>query len=208
MSKLKPTILIVDDEPTNIEILSETLRTEYEILVATNGAEALHVASHQMPDLILLDVIMPELDGYEVCVQLKTNPRTKSIPVIFITAMSEETNEEKGLNAGAIDYITKPISPAIVRARVHNHLELKLAAQEREKLILELQSAMAEIKTLNGLLPICANCKKIRDDAGYWTHVESYIQERSGARFSHGICPECVSKLYPELFDPSKNNTE
>jgi response regulator RpfG family c-di-GMP phosphodiesterase len=198
---LKPTILIVDDEPANIEILNEALGHEYNILAATKGAEALHIAFDQILDLILLDIVMPEMDGYDVCIQLKTSPRTKSIPVIFITTMDQEANEEKGLNLGAIDYITKPISPAIVRARVHNHLELKFVAEEREKLIHELQNAMAEIKTLSGLLPICARCKKIRDDAGYWTHVESYIQQRSGARFMHDICPECTKNLNPQVYD-------
>ena len=201
MSILTSTILIVDDEPATIKILSETLGHEYNILAATNGADALYIASHHTPDLILLDIVMPEMDGYEVCIQLKTNPKTKSIPVLFITAMDQEADEEKGLNIGAIDYITKPISPTIVRARVHNHLELKLAAEEREKLIRELQNAMSEIKILSGLLPICASCKKIRDDAGYWIHLESYIQQRSGARFMHDICPECTKKLNPQVYD-------
>lgn len=125
MERGKQTILIVDDTPQNIEILNEVLGDEYEILCATEGKEGLALALAEQPDLILLDVMMPEMDGYEMCRQLKEEPRTRAIPVIFITAMSQEDDEAKGLEIGAIDYLTKPISPPIVRARVRNHLELK-----------------------------------------------------------------------------------
>ena len=126
MEPKKQTILIVDDEPENIEILSELLGPEYEVFFAVNGREALEVAADQVPDIILLDILLtPEMDGYEVCSRLKKDPKTMAIPVIFITAMDREEDETRGLEAGAMDYITKPISPPIVRARVRNHLELK-----------------------------------------------------------------------------------
>ncbi|MBF0259336.1 MAG: diguanylate cyclase [Desulfamplus sp.] len=118
-------ILIVDDTIANIQILGETLGAEYEVLIATNGNDALDLAQEQLPDIILLDIMMPGMDGYTVCRKLKSDPQTRSIPVIFITAMNEEKNEEKGLDIGAIDYIIKPFSPPIVKARVRNHLELK-----------------------------------------------------------------------------------
>lgn len=120
----KRTILIVDDTPVNIEILNHALEKEYEILFATNGREALDIAFDQSPDLILLDVMMPDMDGYEVCARLKAEPRTRGIPIIFVTAMDQEGDEAKGLELGGIDYLTKPVRPAIVRARVRNHLEL------------------------------------------------------------------------------------
>ncbi len=125
MNTVKPTILVVDDTISNIEVLDEVLGSEYEIIFATNGKEALDIALEQAPDLILLDIIMPEMDGYEVCTRLKEDTRTREIPVIFITAMDLEEDESRGLNIGAIDYITKPIRPPIVKARVRNHLELK-----------------------------------------------------------------------------------
>ena len=125
MEVRRQTILIVDDTPTNIEILSETLGNTYEVLFATNGRDALNIAFDQNPDLILLDVMMPEMDGYEVCTRLKQDPRTRGIPVIFVTALDQEGDETKGLGLGAIDYFTKPIQPPIVQARVRNHLELK-----------------------------------------------------------------------------------
>ncbi len=122
----KQRVLIVDDAPTNIKILSQTLKDKVKISFATNGPDALRMAtSDTPPDMILLDVVMPEMDGYEVCRRLKANRLTRNIPVIFITSKIDEEDEIKGLEAGAVDYIAKPFSQAIVNARVHTHLELK-----------------------------------------------------------------------------------
>jgi PleD family two-component response regulator len=200
MEDKKQTILIVDDEPGNIEIVSETLGDSYEILAATSGQEALQIAALQLPDMIILDIIMPVMSGYEVLRALKQNLSLKEIPVVFITALDKEDQETKGLTMGAVDYIPKPFNTTIVKLRVRTQLELK---RQRDVLIQrneELQKALAEIKTLSGLLPICASCKKIRDDQGYWTQLESYISKHSGAEFTHGCCPDCMKKLYPELY--------
>ncbi|GGF14545.1 hypothetical protein GCM10011611_20440 [Aliidongia dinghuensis] len=126
--------MIVDDAATNIEILNEVLGVEYDSLFAMDGATALQLAVDEQPDLILLDVVMPGLDGYEVCRRLKADPRTKGVPVIFISGLSEEADEAKGLEIGAIDYIAKPFSPPIVRARVRNHLQLKRYQDMLERL--------------------------------------------------------------------------
>ncbi|GAA6135825.1 two-component system response regulator [Oceaniserpentilla sp. 4NH20-0058] len=121
----KINLLVVDDTPENIDILSGVLRKEYKVKAALNGMKALSIASQEpKPDLILLDIMMPDMDGYQVCEALKANPFTSHIPVIFITAKSEEKDEELGLKLGAVDYITKPITPAIVLARVKTHLAL------------------------------------------------------------------------------------
>jgi diguanylate cyclase (GGDEF)-like protein len=125
MENKKQVVLIVDDMAANIEVLDSVLGEEHEILFATNGKDAVEIATNQLPDIILLDVIMPDMDGYEVCASLKATPKTQDIPIVFITAMNQEEEESKGLNAGGIDYITKPIRPSIVKARVRNHLELK-----------------------------------------------------------------------------------
>ncbi|MBK9447763.1 MAG: response regulator, partial [Betaproteobacteria bacterium] len=122
------TILIVDDTPENLAVLSEVLQPPWRVRAANSGRRALQIAEGETPpDLILLDVMMPEMDGYEVISQLKRNPRTAEIPVIFVTAMDATEDEERGLDHGAVDYITKPLRPAIVRARVRTHLELKRA---------------------------------------------------------------------------------
>ncbi len=125
----KATLLVVDDTPDNLALMSALLRDRYKVQVANQGEKGLRIAeSKTPPDLILLDVMMPEMDGYEVCRRLKANPRTRDIPVIFLTAKSEVEDEQKGLALGAADYITKPISPPILRARVATQLSLKASA--------------------------------------------------------------------------------
>ncbi len=134
-------VLLVDDSPENIRVLLEVLKNEYQVIAAKDGIKALEMASQTpQPDIILLDVLMPEIDGYEVCRRLKQDSKTRDIPVIFVTALAEDVSEEKGFNAGAVDYITKPISPAIVRARVRTHLALKHAQcqlEEQNKSLIE-----------------------------------------------------------------------
>ncbi len=131
----RSTLLIVDDQPLIIQTLSNLFRDDYNIKVATGGIRALEIAeSDPQPGLILLDIRMPDVDGYEVLRRLQENDRTRGIPVIFITAMNEDADEEKGLNLGAVDFITKPIRPAIVRARVRNHMSLKIKTDQLERL--------------------------------------------------------------------------
>ena len=126
MTDDKPRVLIVDDERSNINILGNLLEADCDVLVATDGASALRRASAtERPDLILLDVMMPDMDGYEVCRRLKEDDATRDIPVIFITAMGEEDSEEQGLSVGAVDYVTKPFSSAILKMRIRTHVELK-----------------------------------------------------------------------------------
>ncbi len=125
MARDKDLILVVDDSPTNLAILNVVLRDAYQIITANNGADALTLAAAEEPDLIILDIMMPGMDGYEICDRLKANPFTRDIPVMFVTAMDQERQEAKGLALGAVDYIAKPVSPPIVLARVRNQLELK-----------------------------------------------------------------------------------
>jgi diguanylate cyclase (GGDEF)-like protein len=140
----RSTVLVVDDQPTNIRVLGEALKSDYQIKMATTGAKAIEIAeSEDPPDLILLDIVMPGLDGYEVCKRLKENYKTEKIPIIFITAKNQEEDETKGLDYGAVDYITKPFSLPIVKARVKTHLELK-----KHRDILE------DLSTLDGLTGI------------------------------------------------------
>jgi len=121
------TVLVVDDDVTSISIIAQLLEPEFEVVFATSGARALEIIPQVMPDLILLDVIMPDLDGYALCTQLKGDLATAAIPIIFITGLQESDSESHGLELGAADYVTKPFSPNVVRARVRNHVELKRA---------------------------------------------------------------------------------
>ena len=135
ISVQRPTILIIDDVPTNVQILAEALSPLYRIKVASSGANALEIAQRKPhPDIILLDVMMPEMDGFEVCRRLKSNNETSNIPVIFVTAKNTESDEELGLNLGAVDYITKPFSIPITKARIRNHLRLKHQADLLESM--------------------------------------------------------------------------
>lgn len=118
------TILVVDDSPTNIDALAGVLRSHYRVYFATNGADAIDIARKTLPDLILLDVMMPKVSGYEVCLKLKANDRTREIPIIFVTALDEPQNEEEGLSLGAVDYLHKPFVPAILLRRVRIHMDL------------------------------------------------------------------------------------
>ena len=130
----KPSILIVDDTTENLDVLKEALIDEYMVRPATNGPLALRLAAMEpQPDLILLDIMMPEMDGFEVCCQLKSNINTQDIPVIFVTAKSGPQDEVEGLEMGAVDYLTKPISPPIVKTRVRTHLALRNFNQDMEE---------------------------------------------------------------------------
>lgn len=126
-------VLLVDDEPTNIEVMAEVLEPFHDLAFATSGEDALRLATELRPDIILLDIVMPDLDGYAVCARLKEDPATARIPVIFVTALDAAEDEARGLEIGAIDYVSKPVRPAILRARVRTHLELKHAHDALEQ---------------------------------------------------------------------------
>jgi len=201
MSSQKDTILIVDDDLTNLEILFVYLRnTNFTVLVAEDGQSAVERAAITLPDIILLDVMMPEMDGFETCCRLKANEATRNIPVIFMTALSDTRDEVQGFEIGAVDYITKPICIETVVVRINTHLTIRKLQKALEKKNAQLQSALDNIKTLSGLIPICAHCKKIRGDEGYWQQVEVFISQHSEADFSHGICPDCKHELYPDFY--------
>ena len=128
----RPRLLLVDDEPTNLQVLRHVLQADYRLLFATDGARALQVAREQRPDLVLLDIMMPHMDGYAVCCALKADAATASIPVIFITALNDSQDETAGFDVGGVDYLTKPVSPPVVRARVRTHLSLVRMDELRE----------------------------------------------------------------------------
>ncbi len=182
----KDLILIVDDNPENIEFLANLLQEKgYDLAFALNGEKALEVVVPTRPELILLDVMMPEMDGYEVCRKLKTFPACKHIPVIFLTAKTDTDDIIRGFDVGGNDYVTKPFNSRELLVRIRNQLELKKSKEE--------------IKTLRGLIPICSYCKNIRDDKGYWAQLETYMSDHTDAVFTHGVCPACHEKVVTEL---------
>ena len=198
--EIAPLVLVVDDTALNNELVASTLMNEFcRIHAVESGAEALAAARELHPDLILLDVVMPEMDGYQVCVALKQDPLTRDIPILFLSCRDEADAVTRGLESGALDYITKPFEPLELLARVRIHLELHRCRTVEHKLVQELRVALDQVKQLSGLLPICANCKKVRDDQGFWQQVERYVTDHSEATFSHGVCPDCIRLLYPEL---------
>lgn len=200
MENIKPSILIVDDLPENIQILSSALEGEFDLYFALNGNDALKRVVTLKPDIILLDIIMPGMSGFELCKILKDTPEFSSIPIIFITALGHADEESEGLMLGAADYITKPFNSDLVRLRVRNHLELKMRRDALEQRTRELETALKDVRMLNELLPICASCKNVRNDKGYWEQVEKYFSDRTDVTFSHGICPDCLKKLYPDIY--------
>lgn len=180
----RQTILVIDDTPINIRILSELLVDCYEVLFSTNGADGLMRAQTEHPDLILLDIMMPGMDGYEVCRRLKADPATEAIPVIFVTALGQEADETKGLQIGAIDYITKPISPPIVKARVQNHLKLK-----------RYQDMLADLALLDGLTGI-PNRRRFDETL----QVEWHRSRRNSTRLSLLMIDIDFFKLYNDTY--------
>ncbi len=195
-------ILITDDDQSNLEELTDFFNScGYETVGASDGATAIIKAREFLPDVILLDIRMPGIDGYETCRRLKDNDRTRDIPVIFITALSDTIAKVKGFTAGGVDYVTKPFEIEEIVARINTHITLSRLKREREEIIRELTEALANVKKLEGMLPICMYCKKIKNDEGYWQQVEHYIIEHSGAKFTHGLCDDCCKKYYPGLYE-------
>ena len=183
-------LLLVDDEPVNLQVLCNYLTAQgFELTLATSGDQALELLREQSFDLVLLDVMMPRVSGYDVCRALRETHPLEELPVIFLTAKNRASDVVAGLSIGANDFLTKPISKDELLARVRPHLELLSIHRHLEELV---EEKVSQVKVLQGLLPICAACKKIREDDGYWSELEVFIDRHSEARFTHGLCPDCV----------------
>lgn len=202
-------IMVVDDVPANLKLLGDMLGERgYRVRSFTSGAPAFTAAAKNPPDLVLLDINMPGMNGFEVCERLKADAGLKEIPVIFISSLGETLDKVRAFGVGGVDYITKPFDLTEVEARIKTHLELRRQKLELTSKVEELRAALEQIKTLRGMLPICANCKKIRNDQGYWKQVEVYIAEHSDVTFTHGICPDCLRKLYPDYCDEKDGSSQ
>ena len=190
----KQTVLVVDDTVENIDLLTEVLGDEYRVRVATSGEKALKIVySDDPPDLILLDIMMPDLSGHEVCRRLKANPDRRRIPVIFVTAMSTVEDEQLGLGLGAVDYITKPISPPIVRARVRTHLALYDQARELERMV---QQRTAELVTSRQqIIRRLGRAAEYKDNET-GNHVVRMAHYARLIAEAHGLGPEATNIIF------------
>lgn len=265
-------ILIVEDSPTQTKLLRLILEEKgYLIESAPNGVKALECVRHKKPDLVITDIIMPEMDGFALCKALKSDPHLKHIPVMLLTSLSDPQDVIKALQAGADNFLTKPYEDTFLISRIqyifanqelrkyrslnseieimfegqkyffnsdrmqiidlllstyenavqksnelhraHDdlieiHRQLEQKNTDLERLNQNLLQALAEVKTLSGLLPICVYCKKIRDDDGYWNQIESYMAKKVDVEFTHGICPDCANKFFPGVLSKSKDVDE
>jgi PleD family two-component response regulator len=197
--KNSPTILIVDDNLNNVQVLGTILMdAKYRVAVAHEGRLVLEMLPKVQPDLILLDIMMPEMDGFAVCQMIKANPSFRDIPIIFLTVKNDTEDIVKGFDLGAADFITKPFRAKEMLARIQTHITLMKLQQVLKKRNCELEEALANVRTLSGLIPICSYCKKIRNTEGDWEKLESYIREHTNSDFSHGICPDCSKAHFPQ----------
>jgi DNA-binding response OmpR family regulator len=198
----KGAILVVDDTQAALKLLTGILGQEgYEVRPADSGQLALASVEERPPELILLDIRMPGMDGFEVLRRLKAREESRRIPVIILSAATELDQRVAGLRLGAVDFVRKPFEREELLARVATHLELFRLRTELELQAAELRHALAKVKTLSGFIPICASCKKLRDDKGFWSQLEQYVLEQTDAQLSHGLCPECLKKFFPDAVD-------
>ncbi len=211
-------ILVAEDDATTRAVLASQLEMMgQEAALVVDGLEALDMLLRDdAPQLAILDWMMPGLDGIEVCRRVKQQITERYVYVMMLTAKDRHEDLLQGFEAGVDDFLRKPVHPAELRCRIaagqkivsfdqklrnQNKQLLKVMGQQ-EQTITELKEAMEHIRTLQGLLPVCSLCKKVRDDKGYWNQIETYLSEHADIRVTHGLCPDCAQKLYPEYYRP------
>ena len=237
----KTRILIVEDSPTQAKMLQHALEKHaFEVSKVGDGKEALHLLKTEQPAIVISDIVMPEMNGYQLCKAIKADRALHRIPVVLLTTLSEPEDVIRGLECGADSFMIKPYDEHTLVSRINyillntklrdtktSEMGIEIAfagkkhfvnsnriqildllistfenaiqkTRELEKTVVELRRANDTIKVLKGLIPICAGCKKVRDDAGYWQQIEIYIKEHSEADFTHGLCPDCLKRLYPD----------
>jgi len=195
-------VLIADDDRVAATVLAQTLRQwEFDVTVTSDGVEAFEQlrSAAATPTLAILDWMMPRLEGAEVCRRIRRELPLAHMYLMLLTSLEGRDRIVAGLEAGADDYLVKPFDPGELRARVNVGVRVLTLQERLAERVNELEEALANVKQLRGLLPICSYCKRIRADDQYWIQVESYIAERSDAQFSHGICPPCASELERDI---------
>ncbi len=205
-------VLIVDDDRDTINLLKRYLGNRgFGVLTACNGSEAFEILHKGDVRLVVTDRIMPVMNGLELCQEIRGSNISGYVYIILLTVCDKKDDIMTGIKAGADDYLLKPFNSEELKVRIDSGLRvlsldnsLREKVTEERRLAGELRDALDQVKRLSGLLPVCATCKSIRDDKGYWNEITAYICEHSEADFTHGICPECAEMHYPELFNKEK----
>ena len=191
-------ILIAEDDPVSRLLLEKVLKKlNCDVVVCSDGQQAWEsLAQDNAPRLAVLDWMMPGFDGVDICKKVRESASLKSIYIILLTARGSTDNIVEGLKAGANDYLTKPFVRAELLARVQVGFRVLNLQNQLSTRVTQLENALAQVKRLQGLVPMCCVCKKIRDDKNYWQEVETYVSDHSEAEFTHGICPPCSEDVY------------
>lgn len=202
-------VLLIDDEPAQAWLVREYLNSatanNIELVWADCLAEGLKRLAAGEIEVVLLDLSLPDSFGADTFA--KAHARFPMVPIVVLTNLEDEEAGIQLVQAGAQDYLVKgQINAQVLYRTIRHAIERKRAADEREQLIHQLQKALAEVKTLSGMLPICSGCKKIRDDKGYWNRIETYVMQRSTATFTHGLCPDCIKKYFPDYDSQADQN--
>ncbi len=194
-------VLIAEDDEVSRIVLSRMLQKwGHEVVATLDGRSAYEILEGEdAPGIAILDWMMPEMDGLEVCRRLRQLNRAEPPYVILLTARDQTDDIVAGLDSGANDYVVKPYDWRELKSRLRVGERMVALQHDLAGRVRELQYAMAKIHELQELIPICSYCKKVRDDRNYWEQVESYISTRTGVQFSHGVCPQCYTKVIAQL---------
>ena len=204
-------VLLIEDDQADAFLIQDMLlgSTSGNVCVqhVTRLGDGIRLVAEEVFDIIISDLGLPDSQGMDTVKALVSAARR--IPIVVMTGLADHEVGLEAVNAGAQDYLIKgQVTGEMLVRSIRYAIERKRIENEKEQVIAELQEALAKVKLLSGFIPICASCKKIRDDTGYWQQVEAYIQKHSNAEFSHSICPDCSHKLYPELYPKPPENTD
>ena len=197
-------ILVAEDDAVTRKILEMTLgRLRFDVIAAADGNAAWHaletLKGKDAPELVVLDWMMPGLEGIEICRRLRTTPGFELVYIILLTSRDSKEDLAYGLAAGANDYIAKPFDPGELESRVRVGERMVKLQRSLAARVAELEEALAHVSKLQGLLPICSYCKKVRNETNYWEQVDSYLASHSDLKLTHGICPQCLERVMKEL---------
>jgi CheY-like chemotaxis protein len=197
---LEPHVLVVDDEEAMRWAMRKALATEgYRLSLAADGAEGLQILRQSRPDLVFLDLRMPGMDGLAFLEEANVRPEDPYM-IVMVTGHGDDAGIARSYERGVNFFLRKPMSSVEILCLARRCIEIKRLERRQLDLIRQLKEALAASRTLKELLPICSSCRKIRDDQGYWQVLEAYIRNHTATDFTHGICPECAQKLYPDFY--------